>query len=54
MGNERLDRAVGTKDWFEKFPATKVLILDCGTSDHKPILVQSDGIPMKINKPWRF
>ena len=31
---ERLDRAVGTRNWFEKYLATKVKILECGSSDH--------------------
>ena len=27
---ERLDRAMGTTDWFSLFPATKVIPLECG------------------------
>ena len=23
-------------------------------SDHKPILIYLDGVPIKLNKPWRF
>lgn len=26
---ERLDRVVGTIDWFDNYPATKVMILEC-------------------------
>lgn len=51
---ERLDCAVGTTKWYDKFPATTVLILDCGSSDHKPFVVHPCGILVKINKPWRF
>nr|POE57347.1 hypothetical protein CFP56_23345 [Quercus suber] len=36
---ERLDRAVATIDWLTAFPASKVVHLECGTSDHKPILI---------------
>ncbi|KAK9984667.1 hypothetical protein SO802_034192 [Lithocarpus litseifolius] len=36
---ERLDRAVATTDWIELFPVTKVVHLECGSSDHKPIII---------------
>ena len=29
-------------------------MLECGSSDHKPILIYPDGVPIKLNKPWRF
>ena len=32
-------------EWLDKFPATKVIHLECGSSDHKPILICLDGIP---------
>ena len=51
---ERLDRAVATMEWIEKFPATKVIHLECGSSDHKPIRVRLNGIPKIRQKPWRF
>ena len=51
---ERLDRAVATMEWLEKFSATKVIHLECGSSDHKPILICLNGIPKLRNKPWRF
>ena len=50
---ERLDRAVATMEWLEKFSATKVIHLECGSSDHKPILICLNGIPKLRNKPWR-
>ena len=51
---ERLDRAVATMDWLDKFPATKVIHLECGLSDHKPILISLNGIPKLRQKPWHF
>ena len=49
---ERLDRAVGTRNWFEKYLATKVKILECGSSDRKPLIIHPCGIPIRIKKPW--
>ena len=51
---ERINRAVATIDWIEKFPNTKIVHLECGTSDHKPIMIFPTGIPKKIQRPWRF
>ena len=51
---ERLDKAVATMDWLGKFPTTKVIHLECGSSDHKPILICLNGVPKFRNKPWRF
>ena len=45
--------AVGTQDWLSLFPATKVITLECGTSDHKPIIIHPMGIPVRKNRPWR-
>lgn len=36
------------------FPASKVCHLECGTSDHKPIVVHPKGIPKRKQKPWRL
>ena len=47
---ERLDRAVATIDWLEKFSDTKVVHLECGSSDHKPIVIFPTGIPKKKSK----
>jgi len=44
---ERLDRAVATTDWIEKFLATKVLYLEFGSSDHKPLIILPMGVPKK-------
>ena len=44
---ERLDREVGTKEWLSVFPATKVVVLKCVTSNHKSIIIHPLGIPMR-------
>ena len=46
--------AMGTTDQFECFPATTIIMLECGSSDHKPLIIHPCGVPMKPNKPWRF
>ena len=51
---EMLDRAVATTNWVARFPATKVLHLECGSSDHKPLVILPMGVPKKRWKPWRF
>ncbi|KAL4609732.1 hypothetical protein ACB092_08G002500 [Castanea dentata] len=53
---ERLDRAAATTDWIEKFPATKVVHLECGSLDHKPIIILPKGINgllIKEEKMWK-
>ena len=42
---KRLNRAIGTAKWLSMFPATKVVHLESGTSDHKPIMIHLLGIP---------
>ena len=51
---ERLDRAVANGDWEVLFLASKVSHLECGCSDHKPIVIHPLCIPIKHHKPWRF
>ena len=51
---ERLDRAVGLVEWMDMFTASKVAHLECGTLDHKPLMIFLAGIPKKSNKRWRF
>ena len=51
---ERLDRAAATIDWLEIFSDTKVVHLECRSSNHKPILIFPTGIPKKNQRPWRF
>ena len=51
---ERPDRVVGTVEWLSMFLATEVVHLECGTLNHKPIMIHLLGIPKQVNKPWRF
>ena len=48
---ERLDRVVGTVEWMDLFPASKVVHLECASSDHKPLMIYLAGIPKRTNKP---
>ena len=43
-----------TIDWIKMFPATKVVHLECGSSDHKPLVILPKGVQIKHKKPWRF
>ena len=49
---ELLNRAMGTTNWFDNNLATKVMIMECGSLDHKPLLIHLWGVPMRPNKPW--
>ena len=51
---ERLDRAVANNEWFSLFPDTQVHHLDVTTSDHKPLLINPDGMDCKQQRPFRF
>ena len=51
---ERFDRAVGSVEWMDMFPTSKVVHLECVTLDHKPFMIFLAGIPKKINNPWKF
>ena len=51
---ERLDRVVANGDWEVLFLASKVSHLECGCSDHKLIVINPSGIPIKHHKPWHF
>ena len=51
---ERLDKAVATMDWLDKFLATKVVHMECGSSNHKSIVICLNGIPSCHQKPWQF
>ena len=44
---ERLDRAVATNEWFSLFSDTQVHHLDVTTSNHKPLLINPDGMDCK-------
>ena len=30
------------------------MVLECGTLDHKTIIIHPCGVPVKPNKPWHF
>lgn len=51
---ERLDRAVSSASWFDRFPVTKVRSLVCGSSDHRPLLILPEGFIVKPQRPWWF
>ncbi|XP_075640701.1 uncharacterized protein LOC142612501 [Castanea sativa] len=41
-------------EWISSFPATKVVHLECGTLDQKPIVIHLEGILVRHQKPWHF
>ena len=41
---ERLDRALANDEWISLYPASKVIHLEYGTSDHKPLHILPLGI----------
>ena len=38
---------MATMDWIKLFSTTKVVHLECGSSDHKPITIMPKGIQKK-------
>ena len=51
---ERLDRALGSVDWYDLFPTTCFQTLICVSSNHNPICIHLEGIKAKSLRPWRF
>ena len=51
---ERLDRATASNEWFFRFPGIKVHHLPTHSSDHKAILIKSDGITPRQNHSFKF
>ena len=51
---EQLDKAVCNDEWLSYFSASKVVHLECGSFDYKPIIIHPLGIPQRRQKPWRF
>ena len=45
---------MGSVEWVDMFSTSKVVHLECGISNHKPLMIFLAGIPKKSNKPWRF
>ena len=48
---ERLDKAVGTVEWMDMFLASKVVHLESGSLDLKPLMIFLASIPKTVNKP---
>lgn len=49
---ERLDRAVGSREWCARFPAYKVINGDPRHSDHRPVTILIEGslkVPRSVN-----
>ena len=46
--------AVSNTRWLSLFPGSSVIHLDSAFSDHKPLIIHPEGIPIKKLRPWRF
>ena len=51
---ERLDRAVVNTEWISLFPGYLVTHLDTIFSNHKPLSIHMEGLPIRNQRPWRF
>lgn len=52
---ERLDRGLGTNNWFLRFLGLRAYHLHCDSSDHQPIHIVFSGLdPPLRKKPFRF
>ena len=51
---EWLDRGLGNEEWKLRFPKTKVHHLSKNKSNHYPILLSTDSLECKSQKPFRF
>ena len=51
---ERLDRAIANHEWISLFPGYSVTHLDTVFSDHKPLSIHMEGMPIQNQRPWRF
>ncbi|KAK4254233.1 hypothetical protein QN277_009640 [Acacia crassicarpa] len=51
----RLDRVLGSSTWQETFPNTVVKHINWYKSDHRPLLLQLDGVVMKphVDRPFQ-
>ena len=43
-----------TNEWFSLFPDTQVHHLNVTTSDHKPLLINPDGMECRQQRPFWF
>jgi hypothetical protein len=51
---ERLDRAFSNSEWRSTFPKASVYHFPATTSDHNPIILNTNGIDSSSPKPFRF
>ena len=51
---ERLDRVVANQEWISMFPGYSVTHLNTVFSDHKPLSIHMEGLPIRNQRPWRF
>ncbi|XP_056691660.1 uncharacterized protein [Spinacia oleracea] len=51
---ERLDRGYMTNDWFMSFPDTKISNQPFIASDHAAIVLDTEGIPTRKNRPYQI
>jgi hypothetical protein len=51
---ERLDRAFSNTEWRSTFPKASVYHFPATTSDHNPIILNTNGIVSSTPKPFRF
>ena len=49
----RLDRALASSDWLQKFPMAKLHHLSGFSSDHKPIWLCTDDVNSRFYRPQR-
>ena len=52
---ERLDRSLANSEWLARFGGSKVVHLNCSTSDHSPLLIIPKPVDsVNPSKPFRF
>ena len=51
---ERLDRAFSNTEWRSTFPKASVYHFPTTTSDHNPIILNTNGLDSSTPKPFRF
>lgn len=51
---ERLDRVVANTEWISLFPGYSITHLNTVFSDHKPLSIQIEGLPIRNQRPWRL